>query len=793
MAKIDTIQTSFVGGELAPALFGRTDVAQYANACAIVENFLIRPFGSLISTPGTEFINECKTGGSTSISRLIPFIFSRTDSYVIEMGVGYFRFYNNGAIVVSPGTTPYEIAHTYTASEIPEVQYCQLNDVIFLTHANHKPAKLTRLGATSWTLADFDFIGGPFMPDNTSATTLQVSSVTSGATINVTVSPTNASIFIPSSGSTAGHVGAYFKIGSTTTNATTGLAVQGYVKITNVVNSYTATATVMSLISTAGATTMWAEGSWSAYRGYPARCTFHQQRLAFARTASEPQNVWASKSFIFDNFAVDGGQDDDAINVQLASSESNDIKWLSPGRDLIAGTYGGEFKIGTGDGSPLTPSNVNVAKQTSWGSEAVIPKKIGNFVYYIQRFGRKLRELFYTWDLDNYKSVDKTILSPHISGDGFIDMTYQQNPDTILWCVCSNGTIATMTREVDQEVQGWARQITDGYYEAIASIPSASSPHDEVWVVVRRNINGTDKRYIERFVSQEVPDRQDKCFFVHSGLSYDAFEQTSALTATTISLNKTSGTSCVVTSSAAYFSSDDVGQRIRAIDSEGTILGEMEIVGYTSSTIVIGDIKYAFNALTYAPNYWGVSVSSISGLNHLEGETVSVLGDGGTDKPNKVVSNGSITLAYNYFVVTAGVPYTQKIKTLPQEAGSQRGTSQGKIQRINQVGFKVNRSHKGFSVGGAADSLDSRTYSESTSASTIFIGTIPNPNFVLTKVAFRDPTTLLGTPELLYTGTIPNIYFRDDYRYGAQVLLENYDPLPIELLNIITSIDTNDK
>lgn len=788
--KIDTIQTSFVGGELAPALFGRTDVAQYANACAIVENFLIRPFGSLISTPGTEFINECKTGGSTSIVKLIQFIFSRTDAYIIEMGVGYFRFYTDGALVVSPGTTPYEVSHTYTASEIPDVQFSQLNDVITIDHANHPPAKLTRLGASSWTLSNAPIIGGPFMPDNITSTTITPSTVSSGATVSLNAS---SGIFVASSGSNVGHVGAFFKIGSTVTSATTGLSLQGYVRITNVVSSTAVTGTVMSTLSTAGATSLWAEGSWSGYRGYPSRVTYHQQRQFHARTASEPQNVWGSKSFEFDNYAVDSGQDDEAINVQLASTESNDIKWLNPGRDLIAGTYGGEFKIGTGDGSPLTPSNVSVAKQTSWGSEAIVPKKIGNFVYYIQRFGRKLRELFYTWDLDNYKSVDKTILSPHISGGGFIDIAYQQNPDTVLWCVCSDGTIATMTREVDQEVQGWARQTTDGIYESIATIPSQDGPHDEVWVVVKRTINGSTKRYVERFVTQEVPDRQDQCFYVHSGLTYDAFDDTTSPTATSISLNKTSGTSCLVTSSAAYFSAGDVGQRIRAISSDGTILGEMEVVGYTSSTIVVGNIKYPFSALTYASGRWGVSVDSISGLNHLEAATVSVCADGGTDKPNKVVSNGSITLAYDYFVVNIGLPYTQKIKTLPQEAGSQRGTSQGKIQRINQVAFKVNRSHKGFSVGGSEDSLDDRTYSESTSSSTIFVGTIPNTGFVLQRVAFRDPTTLLGTPELLYTGTIPNIYFRDDYKYGSQVYLENSDPLPIELLSIITTLDTNDK
>jgi hypothetical protein len=786
--KTETIQTSFVGGEFAPALFGRTDISQYANACAILENFLIRPYGSIISTPGTEFISACKTGGSTSIVRLIQFVFSRTDSYIIEMGVGYFRFYTNGAVVVSPGTTPYEIAHTYTASEIFDVQFSQVNDIIFLSHKDHRTQKLTRLASTSWTLTDFAFIGGPFMTDNTDTTKTITPSATTGS---ITLSA-SFNAFTPS-GSTIGHLNSYWKINSTITDATTGLDVQGYVKITAITNPSTATATVIKNLKTTGATSDWAEGSWSAVRGYPARNTFFQQRLFLARTDNEPQSVWGSKPFVYDDFAVNGGYDDDALNLELSSNESNDIKWLAPGKTLIAGTYGGEFVIGSGDGTALTPSNANVAKQTSWGSEPIVPKKIGNFYYYVQRFGRKLRELFYFWDLDTYKSVDKTILSPHISGGGFSDFSYQQSPDTILWCVCSNGTIATMTREVDQEVQGWSRQTTDGWYESIATIPSQETPHDEIWVVVQRTINGSNRRYIERFKKNEIPDLQDECFYVHSGLTYNAFDATVSPTSITISLSATAGTSVVVTSSAAYFQSNDVGQRIRVRDTDGTIYGELKITGYTSSTVVVGTVKYLFDGLGYAAGEWGVSVTEISNLGHLEGKTVVVLGDGGTDKPNKVVSNGTITLAYDYFVVNVGLPYTQKLKTVPQEAASQRGTSVGKIQRINQVGVKVNRSHKGFKVGGIETELDTVSYIESTTPEVIYTGTIPNTNFILERVSFRDPSTPMGTPEVLYTGIIPNISIRSNYAYGSQVVLWNEDPLPLELLSIITTLDTNDK
>lgn len=774
MPKVDTIQTSFTGGEFAPALFGRTDVAQYANACAIIENYLIRPYGPLISTPGTEFINACKTGGSTGVVRLMEFVFSRTDAFAIEVGVGYFRFFNNGAVVVSTGTTPYEVAHTYTASEIFDIQFSQLNDVITLVHPNHPQQYLKRLAANSWTLSAVPFIGGPFVNNNviySGGVTTLLTSVTLAMSVSVagtsgTLSATG-NVFI-ASGSTLGHINTYWKIGATITDGTTGLDVQGYVKITAITNPSTATATVIKTLISTAATTTWAQGAWSDVMGWPARVTYHQQRQFFARTAYQPQNIWGSWDFSYENYAVDGGEDNEAINLQLVSTESNDIKWLVSGDGLLAGTYGGDFIVDSGDGSPLTPSNTNVKKQTNLGSEAIPPKRIGNFFYYIQRFAIKVREFYFIWNINSYKSIDKTILSPHISGPGgFKAMAYQQDPDSILWALCSNGTLATLTREVDQEVQGWSRQTTDGYFESISTIPSQDSAHDEVWVVVRRNINGTDRRYIERFKSQIVPDRQDQCFYLHCGGTYDAYAATAASTASSLSMSATSGTSVIFTCSSSRFSASSVGKRIRAIDANGVTLGEAKITAYTSGTIVVAEIKYAFSAPTYAAGSWGISVTTISGLNQLESKSVGVLADGGTDKPTKTVSNGSITLAYDYFVVNAGLPYVQTVKTLPQEAGSQCGTAQGKKQRISEVAFKVNRSFKGFLVGGTTAFLQ--------------------------KIQFRDPTTLMGSPESLYTGVIPNISFSDDYQYGSQVLMQNDEPLPIELLSIITTIDTFDK
>ena len=989
--KVDIIQTSFAAGEIAPSLFGRTDIAQYANACELVENMLPRSYGPAISMPGTRYV--ATVSDSTLRTRLIPFVFNKTDAYIIEMGDLYMRFFTNrgqvqdttGAgsedlssldnliahwkcndnvggtgtttvldavgshngtastvtstlsttgianqafnlaglyhvsvadhanftrtassqpmsimawvyfssngtdqtivakydsnqreyilyarsdgqiffylfdetndaisfnltdqslsdgwnlVVVtfsgdgtqqsntkiyingvitstsfykdagyvmmrnttslfrigtySPGsaiwsnkidnvaffhdvltaaevaslyspTGVYQLTTVFSEDEVFDVQFTQLNDIIWLTHPNHPPQKLIRTSADEWTISDAPIVGGPFLDSNTdTSTTLSVSATT--GTVNVTAA-TGKTVFTRS-GSTLGHHNAFFAIGGLSqTNATTGLQETGYVKITNVVNSYTATATVIKNLKSTTATSNWAEGAFSSVRGYPARVTLQERRLWYARTNHEPQKEWGSRVFSYDDFALDTQADDDALNLSLASNESNEIQWLSPGKSLIAGTYGGAFVTNSGSTEPITPDNANASEEIGYGSEDIQPKKIGNFLYYVQRFGRKIREMFYNWELDTFKAADRTILSPHILGDGVIDMAVQQNPETILYCVLTSGTLATMTREVDQEVTAWARHSTNGTYTSVAVIPSQTEGYDEAWVIVERWINGTQKKYVEYFENIEVPDRQDLCNYLHSALTYNAYEATST-SAVTISLSASSG-SVTVTSSSVYFAQGMVNKRLRAINAAGTTVGEGIITATNSTTSITLSITTTFNALTYARGLWGVSVSTVSGLSHLEAKTVGILADGVTESLTRSVASGVVTLGSNYFVVTVGLSYDQILFTLPKEAGSQRGTSQGKWQRYNEIAFKLNRSTQNFKYGPDASNLD-------------------DVNLVVTP-----------TVTTLYTGIIPpqggGVTMRGGYKRGAQVYIKNSNPLPIEILSIMGSLSTEDK
>lgn len=150
--------TSFTGGEWSPRLHGRVDIAKYSSSQEILQNLVIYPHGGITRRMGMEYIEDAKSDNV----RLIPFEYNREQAYVLEFGDKYIRFYRNGAQLQKPDLSgPLEVTTNYLASEIGDISFAQSNDVMYIVHEKHAPAKLSRPGIDSFTLADVVFTAKP--------------------------------------------------------------------------------------------------------------------------------------------------------------------------------------------------------------------------------------------------------------------------------------------------------------------------------------------------------------------------------------------------------------------------------------------------------------------------------------------------------------------------------------------------------------------------------------------------------------------------------------------------------
>lgn len=289
----------------------------------------------------------------------------------------------------------------------------------------------------------------------------------------------------------------------------------GTVIIDSVASATSAGVTVDKWLgSTISDTAQWSEAAFSDVRGYPRAVTIHEQRLCFGGTAHQPNTVWCSRVDDFENFQL-GAKDDDGLQFSVASGEGNRIAWLFSQKRLMVGTSGDEWTIGGADsGSPFSATNVQAQRQSSYGSKVIRAILLNDVLLFIQRRGRKVRELTYNFERDGWVAPDLTVLSEHITSGEIVEMAFQQQPDAILWAVRGDGQLVGMSYERDQNVVAWHRHNTDGEFESVATVYGLSGADDEVWFCVKRTINGQTKRYIERFkadnrVNFEAQDKED--------------------------------------------------------------------------------------------------------------------------------------------------------------------------------------------------------------------------------------------------------------------------------------------
>lgn len=265
---------------------------------------------------------------------------------------------------------------------------------------------------------------------------------------------------------------------------------EGWAKITAYTDSTHVTASVKKKFINTSASDDWAFGSWSKGYGYPSCVTFFQDRLCFAATERQPYMVWMSKTGDYWNFGVDRVDgtvtDDSAVAVSFISRKDYRIKHLLAHADLLVMTEGNEWII---NGSEVvTPTNVSPRVQTSRGCTDVVPEMIGGEMIYVQRHGKTVRDLQYSFGTDSYDGMDLTILAKHITQDvSIVDCAYRQEPDYMMFFVLSDGTCACLTYVKEQQVYAWCRMVTQGKIYAVETISSPN--YDEVYFVVGRGDN----------------------------------------------------------------------------------------------------------------------------------------------------------------------------------------------------------------------------------------------------------------------------------------------------------------
>lgn len=273
----------------------------------------------------------------------------------------------------------------------------------------------------------------------------------------------------------------------------------GLVKVTAVTNATTATATVVKDLLATTATATWAESAWSDVQGHPRTVTMFEQSLVFGGCAKQPLTVWGSVVGDFENFQRSTFADASYAHV-IGSPRGNSIVWLASKDQLLIGTQGDEWLMSGGsEGERLGPTSVNVKRQSAYGGAYVQPVLGNDAVMFVQRGRKKFREFVYVFEKDGYSAPDLTLLAEHIAPGGFKQMCFASAPDPIVWAVTEDHQLLSMTFERDQSVVAWSRHITDGAVESVACIYGSAGEADEVWMSVKRTINGVDVRYIERF------------------------------------------------------------------------------------------------------------------------------------------------------------------------------------------------------------------------------------------------------------------------------------------------------
>ena len=794
---VHPLQTNFTAGEITPKLAGQIDFTKYKNGVETLENMTVFPQGGATRRSGTRYVTEVKD--SSAVTRLIPFEFSVTQSYVLELGNLYIRFYkDNGQIVEADKTITaitkanpavvtadthgyadgdhvwinnvvgmtevngrrytvankttntfqlsgidstnyttygsngdaqkvFEITTPYTAAQIFDLRFAQSADVMYIVHPAHEPAKLSRTGHTTWTLTEVDFGDkGPYLGENdpfdsdSGTTTMTPQQAGTGTGKTITLNQTNG--INGGQGWLSTDIGRIVKFG-----------VHGAAKITSINSTTQAVATITTAFDTADARTNWQLGTWSDTTGWPQTISFFEQRLIFGGSTSYPQTIWASQSGDYENFDVGDASAADAFIYTIASNKVNLIRWLAP-------------------------------------------IQIGPSVLFVQRQQRRVRELGYSFQNDAYVAPDLTLLAEHITDTGIIDVDWAQEPNEIYWAVRTDGTLLGMTYQREQDVIAWHRNIIGGKaanctitvtdYANIQSGSKLTFTRRDGTEVTFTSTTGTAGTNEFKSQTNNNTTATNLKTTINGHADFTATVASNVVTVSETTPESTGYLTVVSQDSVRLTEINESQAKVKSVTSitEATENQVWTIVERIINGATVQYVEYLDSTLNQDSGLAGTvtgSSTTVTNLDHLEGETVQILIDDAV-YPKQKVTNGAITVSlpstFASKTIEIGLGFKSKLKTLNIEAGASTGsTAQARKKRYNEVIVRF------FETVGATVNGD--------------------------QIPFRSSADEMGAPIPAFTGDkrVTNL----GWDRNGQITVEQTQPLPMTVLAITGTLKTS--
>lgn len=827
MPKVSPIQGNFGTGEISPLAQGRVDLDRYKTALAVCQNYIPTIQGGLTRRPGTEYIVEVKDSTKKTrlvpfrFSQTDAYILEFGHEYV-----RFHRDYGpvldeNGAVVeYAMPFTEDEIFELSFAQSADYLYICHKNHLpqklIRYSDTFWSSTQMTgSLGPWDYSALEAKVTVGSASFSTTLTTTptgLPITAIANnGGKFEITVAFVNQTWIqdgklrvhydsgTPSAegdwdveylgnnkflllGSTysgtysAGQAKAYTQIFKSTDvgryylvkQSASGGAVEYWrrFQITSLVNSTTANVSNINSMTPDVGVTYDAYPSLFWTGNGPTAACFFEDRLFFTGSPNAGQRVDGSKIGDYENFQTISENlqvyAEYSISFVLNSDDVNIGKWMfADEKGLIIGTLANEWTIKSASSSEaFSALSVSAKLTSSFGSSDCYPVRAGKAILFVQKSGRKIREYHYFQDVESFRATDLSVLSEHMTLGGLKQLAYQKDPQQIVWAVTNNGKLVAMTyeRDIDNLRAGWHKHELGGsnLVESVAVIPSPDGIRDDVWLVVKRFVDGAWVRYIEvitKFFDDE--DEQEDAFFVDSGLTYDLPIAISGIT---------NANPCVLTATAHGLSNGDSVYLRGIIGTTELNQKIFTVANKTTNTFELSGIDSTDYGTYLSGGYVRKRVQTITGLDHLEGETVQVLADGAVQN-SKVVTGGSITLDAKAATVTVGLGYNSDAQLPIIDAGAADGTSIGKTRRTNRLGLFLNRSLN------------------------LLVGTdFEN----MTRLFFRNANEAMGKAPSLFSGIIVET-LDADYDFENKIAWRQDQPLPSTILAVMPSMTTQDR